>query len=61
MRDVCIIGIGQTPIGELWEYSLRDLAYNALQDAVKDAGIEQPDALYVANMLAPFASLTTGS
>lgn len=53
MRDVCIIGIGQTPIGELWEYSLRDLAYNALQDAVKDAGIEQPDALYVANMLAP--------
>lgn len=53
MRDVCVIGIGQTPIGELWEYSLRDLAYKALQDAVSDAGIEQPDALFVANMLAP--------
>ncbi|MBZ0299449.1 MAG: thiolase domain-containing protein [Anaerolineae bacterium] len=53
MRDVCVIGIGQTPIGELWEYSLRDLAYQALQGAVKDAGIEQPDALFVANMLAP--------
>jgi acetyl-CoA C-acetyltransferase len=53
MRDVCVIGIGQTPIGELWEYSLRDLAYQALQAAVKDAGVEQPDALFVANMLAP--------
>ncbi len=53
MRDVCVIGIGQTPIGELWEYSLRDLAYQALQAAVADAGIEQPEALFVANMLAP--------
>ena len=53
MRDVCVIGIGQTPIGELWEYSLRDLAYRALQDAVNDAGIEKPEALFLANMLAP--------
>ena len=53
MRDVCVIGIGQTPIGELWEDSLRDLAYRALQQAVDDAGIEKPDALFVANMLAP--------
>ena len=52
MRDVCVIGIGQTPIGELWEYSLRDLARQALQDAINDAGIEQPDALFVANMMA---------
>lgn len=53
MRDVCVIGIGQTPIGELWEMSLRDLAVKALKDAVADAGIEQVDALFVANMLAP--------
>ena len=53
MRDVCVIGIGQTPIGELWEYSLRDLGTNALHDAVADAGIDQPEALFVANMLAP--------
>jgi acetyl-CoA C-acetyltransferase len=53
MRDVCVIGIGQTPIGELWDMSLRELAYNALHSAVQDAGIERPDALYVANMLAP--------
>lgn len=53
MRDVAIIGIGQTPIGELWDISLRHLAFNALTAAVADAGIERPDALFVANMLAP--------
>lgn len=52
MRDVCVIGIGQTPIGELWDMSLRQLAFTALQAAVKDAGIEKPEALYVGNMLA---------
>lgn len=55
MRDVCIIGIGQTPIGELWEKSLRHLAFDALHDAMTDAALsgETPDALFVANMLAP--------
>lgn len=53
MRDVCVIGIGQTPIGELWDMSLRQLAFTALQAAVKDAGIGQPEALFVGNMLAP--------
>ena len=52
MRDVVVIGIGQTPIGEWWELSLRELAAQALQKAVQDAGIERPDALFVANMLA---------
>lgn len=53
MRDVCIIGIGQTPIGELWDMSLRDLAYRALLDAVQQTHVERPEALFVANMLAP--------
>jgi acetyl-CoA C-acetyltransferase len=52
MREVAIIGIGQTPIGEQWELSLRQLAVQALKAAVADAGIEKPDALYVGNMLA---------
>ncbi len=52
MRDVYIIGIGQTPIGEMWETSLRQLAYQALQAAVAEAGVERPDALFVGNMLA---------
>lgn len=53
MRDVCIVGIGQTPIGELWDDSLRELAFQALRQAAADAGIERPEALYVGNMLAP--------
>ena len=51
MRDVSIIGIGQTVVGELWEKSLRHLAHDAVVAALKDAGIERADALYVGNML----------
>jgi len=38
MREVCIIGIGQTAISEHWDLSLRQLAYAALKAAVDDAG-----------------------
>ncbi|MDH7487788.1 MAG: thiolase domain-containing protein [Anaerolineae bacterium] len=51
MRDVSIIGIGQTPVGELWDKSLRHLAHDAVVAAMRDAGIERADALYVGNML----------
>ncbi len=51
MRDVSIIGIGQTPVGEHWDRSLRHLAYDAIKAAMQDAGIERADALYVGNML----------
>ncbi len=51
MRDVSIIGIGQTPVGEHWERSLRHLGYDALAAALRDANIERADALYVGNML----------
>ena len=51
MRDVSIIGIGQTPVGEHWDKSLRHLAYDALSAAMKDANIDRADALYVGNML----------
>ncbi len=51
MRDVSIIGIGQTPVGEHWDKSLRHLAYDALAAAMQDAKIERADALYVGNML----------
>ena len=53
MREVAVIGIGQTSIGKLRDHSLRDLAVQALDAAVQDAGLAQkPDALFVANMLA---------
>jgi acetyl-CoA C-acetyltransferase len=51
MRDVAIIGIGQTPVGEHWEKSLRHLAHDAVIAAMRDAGIETAGALYVGNML----------
>ncbi len=56
MRDVSIIGIGQTQVGEHWTISLRHLALEAVQAALADAGVERPDALYVGNMLAAVLS-----
>jgi len=51
MRDVAIIGVGQTKVGEHWDISLRHLALESLQAAVADAGVARADALYVGNML----------
>jgi len=51
MRDVAIIGIGQTAVGEHWELGLRHLALHAIQAALVDAGVDRVDALYVGNML----------
>lgn len=53
MTDVVIAGIGQTEVGEHWDIGLRDLAFAALRDAVKDSGGLKPQSLFVANMLAP--------
>ena len=51
MRDVSIVGIGQTKVGGHWGKSLRDLAVESLWAAMADAGVEEADALYVGNML----------
>jgi acetyl-CoA C-acetyltransferase len=51
MRDVAIIGVGQTEVGEHWDLSLRHLALKAVQTALADAGVERVDAFYVGNML----------
>ena len=56
MTDVVIAGIGQTVVGEHWEIGLRELAYAALQDAVRDSGGLKPQSLFVGNMLAPTLS-----
>src|SRR5512134_2713007 len=53
MAEVVIAGIGQTEVGEHWDIGLRELAFAAIQDAVKDAGGLKPGALFVGNMLAP--------
>lgn len=51
MRDVSIIGVGQTPVGEHWDKSIRELGYEALAAAMRDAGLNTVDGLYVGNML----------
>ena len=56
MTEVVIAGIGQTEVGEHWEIGLRDLAYAAIHDAVKDSGGLKPQSLFVGNMLAPSLS-----
>ena len=56
MTDVVIAGIGQTGVGEHWEIGLRELAFAALQDAVRDSGGLKPQSLFVGNMLAPTLS-----
>ncbi len=53
MTEVVIAGIGQTEVGEHWSIGLRDLAFHAIREAVKDSGGLRPQALFVGNMLAP--------
>lgn len=49
MRDVAIVGIGMTPVGEHWETGLRTLAAEAINAAMTDANINHADALYIGN------------
>jgi len=51
MREVVVIGIGQTKVGEQWEQSLRELAGEAFLAALQDAGLDRVEALYVGNMM----------
>jgi acetyl-CoA C-acetyltransferase len=51
MREVIVQGIGQTRVEEHWERSLRDLATEAGLAAMRDAGVDRIDAVFVGNML----------
>jgi acetyl-CoA C-acetyltransferase len=51
VRKVYIVGIGQTPVGEHWDSSARDLAIRSISQAMEQAGIDKADALYVGNAL----------
>ena len=53
MRDVSIVGVGQTPVSEHWAQSLRHLALGAIQAALQDANIEQIDAVIVVTPWTP--------
>ncbi len=51
MRSVSIVGVGQSPVGELWSRSARQIAFDAISAAMREANIETADALYLGNML----------
>jgi len=51
MREIAIIGIGQTKINEHWDKSLRELAGEAIIEAMQDAQVTHIDGLYVGNMM----------
>ena len=56
MREVAVLGIGQTPADEQWDKSLRELAGEAVLAAMQDAGLESADGLYVGNMISGAAN-----
>lgn len=51
-REVAVLGIGCTKVGELWDNSLRDLMVEASLKALDDAKLQKVDAIYVGNMAA---------
>ncbi len=53
MTDVVIAGIGQTPVGEHWDLSLRELGSIAIKAAIHDSCGMKPQAMFIGNMLAP--------
>lgn len=55
-EDVVILGVGMTAVGEYWDTSIRELALQAISMARKEVPALIPDAIYVANMLAPALS-----
>ena len=56
MREVAVLGIGQTPIDEHWNKSLRVLAGEAALNALQDAGINGVDGVFVGNMMSGSAN-----
>ncbi len=52
MREVAIVAAGMTRFGELWQSSLRDLFVEAADEALKNAGVDRVDSIYIGNMSA---------
>jgi acetyl-CoA C-acetyltransferase len=52
MRDVAILGVGQTKFGELWDRSFREIGIEAGLQALVDAKLSSADldALFLGNM-----------
>jgi acetyl-CoA C-acetyltransferase len=56
MREIAIVGIGQVPIDEHWDLSLRELAGEAVFAALADAQKISVEGIFVGNMLSGLLS-----
>jgi acetyl-CoA C-acetyltransferase len=56
MREVAVLGIGQTPVDEHWDKSLKELAGEAIFVALSDSGRDSAEALFIGNMLSGMLS-----
>jgi len=56
MRKVAITGIGQTIVSEHWEKSLKELAGDAILNALMNAHIDKFDSLFIGNMMSASAN-----
>ena len=52
MRGVKVAGVGLVKVQEHWDSSIQDLFTEASFKAIKDAGVEDVDKIYVSNMSA---------
>ncbi len=50
MREVCVVGVGLSEWGEVWRSSIRDLWVDAAMAAIKNAGVDHIDSMYVGCM-----------
>jgi acetyl-CoA C-acetyltransferase len=50
MKDVAVIGVGMTQFGELWNKSIKDIFVEAATKAIKNAGVDHIDSMYVGSM-----------
>jgi len=56
MREVAVIGIGQTQVAEHWDKSLRELAGDAALAAMQEAQVGNVESIFVGNMLSGVAN-----
>jgi acetyl-CoA C-acetyltransferase len=56
MREVAVLGIGQTKVEEQWDKSLRELAGEAVLSAMADARLSTADGVFVGNMMSGAAN-----
>ena len=59
MRDVCVIGIGQSKFGKYPDKTISDLGYQAITEALTDAGVS-PKAIQVAYTSRLYLDMITG-